>query len=156
MAVVPRRSNPRGDRHLFSSSDDNAMMKQIQATHAPDGREFAVRPLLHLVEDIFHHAMPASGLATIVQHQVLFSATQFLVQVFCCAHLQEYGHFVLLQQGLHHQALLDDLDEKILQNGFYEMLDVLSHTINKISCEVSYTLYRVLMFGKQYYYFAEI
>ena len=74
MTVVPRRSNPRSDHHLFSSSDDNAMMKQIQATHAPDGREFVVKPLLHLVEDIFQRAMPPSGLANIVQHQVLFSS----------------------------------------------------------------------------------
>ncbi|OWM89700.1 protein SIEVE ELEMENT OCCLUSION B-like [Punica granatum] len=47
---------PRGvsrDRLMFSSSDDNAMLKQIVSTHAPDGREFEVRPMLHLVEDIF-------------------------------------------------------------------------------------------------------
>ncbi|KAF2307082.1 hypothetical protein GH714_024738 [Hevea brasiliensis] len=70
MAAVPRRpSNPRAERHMFSSSDDNAMMKQIQATHAPDGREFAVRPLLHLVEDIFQRAAP-TGLATLVHPQI--------------------------------------------------------------------------------------
>ncbi|KAJ9176285.1 hypothetical protein P3X46_011617 [Hevea brasiliensis] len=107
MAAVPRRpSNPRAERHMFSSSDDNAMMKQIQATHAPDGREFAVRPLLHLVEDIFQRAAP-TGLATLVH-----------------------------PQGAH-QAQLDAIDDKALQNGFYEMMDVLSHTINKISCEIS-------------------
>ncbi|EEF47605.1 conserved hypothetical protein [Ricinus communis] len=96
MAVVPHRSNPRGERHMFSTSDDNAMMKQIQATHAPDGREFDVRPLLNVVEDVFQRAVPPSGLATIVQPQ-----------------------------------------EKTLQNGFYEMLDLLSYTINKISCEIA-------------------
>ncbi|KDP26703.1 hypothetical protein JCGZ_17861 [Jatropha curcas] len=105
MAVVPHKSS-RAERHMFSSSDDNTMMKQIQATHAPDGREFAVKPLLHVVEDIFQRAKP-TGLATLVHHQGA------------------------------HQAQLDALEEKALQNGFYEMLEVLSYTINKISCEIS-------------------
>jgi hypothetical protein len=55
---------------MFSSSDDTAMMKQIQATHAPDGREFPVKPLLHIVEDIFLRATPALGMTSIVQQQV--------------------------------------------------------------------------------------
>ncbi|KAB2085026.1 hypothetical protein ES319_A05G374200v1 [Gossypium barbadense] len=41
---------------MLSMSDDNVMMKQILATHAPDGREFDVRPLLDLVEDILNRA----------------------------------------------------------------------------------------------------
>ncbi|KAL3501102.1 hypothetical protein ACH5RR_035551 [Cinchona calisaya] len=48
----------RGDRHLFSTSDDTAMTKQIRATHAPDGREFDVKPLLLIIEDIMHRATP--------------------------------------------------------------------------------------------------
>ncbi|KDP46383.1 hypothetical protein JCGZ_10223 [Jatropha curcas] len=48
----------KGERLLFSSSDDNAMTKQIQGTHSPDGREFEVKPLLHIVEDIFNRAAP--------------------------------------------------------------------------------------------------
>ncbi|XP_043805577.1 protein SIEVE ELEMENT OCCLUSION B isoform X2 [Manihot esculenta] len=105
MAIVPHKlSNPRSERHMFSSSDDNAMMKQIQATHAPDGREFSVRPLLNLVEDIFQQAAP-TGLATIVHQQV--------------------------------HAQLEAMDDKALQNGSHEMLEVLSYTINKISCEIS-------------------
>ncbi|KAF8390539.1 hypothetical protein HHK36_025066 [Tetracentron sinense] len=48
----------KGERHLFSTSDDNSMMKQIQGTHAPDGREIDVKPLLQLVEDIWHRAKP--------------------------------------------------------------------------------------------------
>lgn len=48
----------RGDRHLFSTSDDTAMMKQIQATHVPDGREVDVKPLLNVVEDILNRATP--------------------------------------------------------------------------------------------------
>ncbi|KAK5835408.1 protein SIEVE ELEMENT OCCLUSION B-like [Gossypium arboreum] len=47
----------RGDRgSMLSMSDDNVMMNQILATHAPDGREFDVRPLLYLVEDILNRA----------------------------------------------------------------------------------------------------
>ncbi|KAE9454187.1 hypothetical protein C3L33_13931, partial [Rhododendron williamsianum] len=34
------------------------MMKQIMATHTPNGREFGVRPLLHVVEDVMHRATP--------------------------------------------------------------------------------------------------
>jgi hypothetical protein len=43
---------------MFSSSDDNAMMKRILETHAPDGREIDAKPLLQIVEDIFHRAAP--------------------------------------------------------------------------------------------------
>ncbi|CAI0457079.1 unnamed protein product [Linum tenue] len=47
----------KGDRGgMLSMSDDNVMMKQVQATHAPDGREVDVAPLLHLVEDILNRA----------------------------------------------------------------------------------------------------
>ncbi|CAL1358233.1 unnamed protein product [Linum trigynum] len=47
----------KGDRGgMLSMSDDSVMMKQVQATHAPDGREVDVAPLLHLVEDILNHA----------------------------------------------------------------------------------------------------
>lgn len=41
---------------MFSASDDNAMMKQIQATHSPDSREVDVKPILHIIEDIMRHA----------------------------------------------------------------------------------------------------
>jgi hypothetical protein len=70
MAVVPQKM--RRERSMFSSSDDTAMMKQIQATHAPDGRgrEFSVKHLLHIVEDIFLRSTPALGMTSIVQQQV--------------------------------------------------------------------------------------
>lgn len=45
---------------MFSSSDDNAMIKQIEATNAPDDRDFTVKPLLEIVEDIFHRSTPAA------------------------------------------------------------------------------------------------
>ena len=59
-AIVPTTRMPksRSDRHLFSTSDDNAMMRQILATHAPDGREFDVKPVLNIIEDVMHRAAP--------------------------------------------------------------------------------------------------
>ncbi|KAJ6903857.1 hypothetical protein NC651_021125 [Populus alba x Populus x berolinensis] len=102
-----RTQKTRGERNVFAASDENVMMKQIQATHAPDGREFSVKLLLHIVEEIFHRATPAPGITDVVQHQ---------------------GS---------HQAELYELEEKVLQNGFNEMIDMLSYTISKISCEMS-------------------
>ncbi|CAN1312886.1 Protein SIEVE ELEMENT OCCLUSION B [Linum perenne] len=97
MALVPHKMS-RGDRHMFTSSDDNAMMKQIQSTHSPDGREFAVKPLLHIVEDAFRRSRPS-----------------------------------LPHTGDHEDAL----DDKALENGLHETLEILSFTISKISCEIS-------------------
>ncbi|KAJ7956134.1 protein SIEVE ELEMENT OCCLUSION B-like [Quillaja saponaria] len=37
---------------MLSMSGDNAIMKGVQATHVPDGREVDVKPILHNVEDI--------------------------------------------------------------------------------------------------------
>ncbi|XP_010904538.1 protein SIEVE ELEMENT OCCLUSION B [Elaeis guineensis] len=48
----------KGERHLFSSSDDNIVMKQTLETHSPDGREVDVRSLLRLIEDIMQRANP--------------------------------------------------------------------------------------------------
>lgn len=46
----------KNDRNTFTSSDDNILLKQILATHSPDGREIDVRPILHIVEDILNRA----------------------------------------------------------------------------------------------------
>ena len=40
---------------MFSASDDTVMMKQIQATHNPDGRVVMVRPIISIVQGIFQH-----------------------------------------------------------------------------------------------------
>ncbi|XP_021746785.1 protein SIEVE ELEMENT OCCLUSION B-like [Chenopodium quinoa] len=53
-----RKHRFRGDRHLFSASDDTTMLNQLRATHAPDGRDIDVKPLLHIIEDIFYRAAP--------------------------------------------------------------------------------------------------
>lgn len=74
--LVPVQQNNsllRGDRHLFSSSDDNVMMRQIQGTHAPDGREVNVKPLLHIVEDILHRATPSLDGVLAHEHVLSFS-----------------------------------------------------------------------------------
>ncbi|KAJ6430369.1 hypothetical protein OIU84_021717 [Salix udensis] len=103
MAVVPQKT--RQQRSMFAASDDSVMMKQIHATHAPDGRKLYAKPLLHIVEDIF---LRAAAMSKFVQ-----------------------------QQGAH-QAQLKELDEKVLQNGFHEMIDTMSYNkINKISYEIS-------------------
>lgn len=50
----------KSDRGMtFAASDDSAMMKQIQSTHSPDGREVDVRPILHVIEDILRRANPS-------------------------------------------------------------------------------------------------
>lgn len=45
---------------MFSSSDDSAMMKQVVGTHSPDGRDVELEPILKVIEDTLHHAIPAN------------------------------------------------------------------------------------------------
>lgn len=107
--LVPVQQNNsllRGDRHLFSSSDDNVMMRQIQGTHAPDGREVNVKPLLHIVEDILHRATPSLDGVLAHEHDTT-------------------------------QAHMDALDDRTHHVDFIGMLEALSYTIHKISCEIS-------------------
>ncbi|KAF8399816.1 hypothetical protein HHK36_015687 [Tetracentron sinense] len=92
----------KGDRHVFSTSDDSVMLKQIQATHLPDGREVDVKPLLQLVEDVLHRAAP--NIDAVVVHGT--------------------------------QAHMEALDDKTSYSGFSGMLEALSYTIHRISCEV--------------------
>ncbi|XP_011014801.1 PREDICTED: uncharacterized protein LOC105118522 isoform X2 [Populus euphratica] len=87
---------------MLTMSDDNVMMKQIVGTHAPDGREVDVKPLLHLVEDILKRATLQidSSLTTSQAHA--------------------------------------ELEDKTHQVNFVSMLDALSYTIDRISCEIAY------------------
>ncbi|XWS47856.1 hypothetical protein CRYUN_Cryun13aG0021300 [Craigia yunnanensis] len=48
----------RSERRMFSASDDSAMMKQIQSTHAPDGRVVDVKPILQIVDNVLRHITP--------------------------------------------------------------------------------------------------
>ncbi|KAF9677855.1 hypothetical protein SADUNF_Sadunf08G0151100 [Salix dunnii] len=108
-AVVPQKT--RRERSMFAESDDSTMVKLIQATHDPDGREFSVKPLLQIVEHIFLCATHATGITNFVQHQEA------------------------------HQAKFDELDDKVLQSGFQKIMDMLSYTIFKISCQMSSKCY---------------
>ncbi|GLU06114.1 hypothetical protein SLE2022_231720 [Rubroshorea leprosula] len=63
MAMTPATSKTqttRSEGHMSSSSDEQIMLKQILSSHAPDGREIAARPILHIVEDIFCRASVAA------------------------------------------------------------------------------------------------
>ncbi|TXG56163.1 hypothetical protein EZV62_017476 [Acer yangbiense] len=102
VSIVPQKMRQlRQDCHMFATSDDNVMLKQVEATHAHDGRQFVVKPLLDIIEDIFHSASPSvPG----------FGSTQ---------------------------TQLDLLDDKAFQSGFFDMLDLLASTINKVSCQIS-------------------
>uniref|UniRef100_A0A7N0RIT2 Protein SIEVE ELEMENT OCCLUSION B-like n=1 Tax=Kalanchoe fedtschenkoi TaxID=63787 RepID=A0A7N0RIT2_KALFE len=42
----------KSDRRVFSSSEDTALMRQVQATHVPDGREIQLNPILIVIEDV--------------------------------------------------------------------------------------------------------
>lgn len=117
MEPIPHhhQQHMRGDRHLFSSSDDTMMMRQIQATHAPDGREVDVRPLLHIVEDILERASPS---------------------VLGVSHVDvdtQSAHASAITQA--HFDVFDD--HSTYQAGFMGMLEALAYTIHKISCEIS-------------------
>lgn len=92
----------RGDRGTFLSSDDNVMMKQIVATHTPDGREVDVRPLLQIVEDILNRAT---------------------LNVDTVATVKEGG--------------LEAVEDRTRQTGFTIMIEALSYTIDRLSCEIS-------------------
>lgn len=74
-----------GDRDRsggFFSSDDTALNKQIQATHAPDMEEVDARPVLSIVEDILHLARPT----THDEHALTLpaTATTAVVHNVCC------------------------------------------------------------------------
>ncbi|KAL5797079.1 hypothetical protein ACOSQ2_001899 [Xanthoceras sorbifolium] len=61
----------KSDRGMIAMSDDNMMMKQILATHTPDGREVDVKPVFQLIEDILNRAtLQASSVDMIAQSQL--------------------------------------------------------------------------------------
>lgn len=56
-AAAPRKSSlVKQDRHLFATRDENALIKQVLATHSEEPLELPVNPLLGLVEKIFLRA----------------------------------------------------------------------------------------------------
>ncbi|XP_038884139.1 protein SIEVE ELEMENT OCCLUSION B-like [Benincasa hispida] len=55
--AIPRKlSLIKPDRQLFAAGDENALTKQVLATHSEEPLEFPVTPLLSLVEQIFLRA----------------------------------------------------------------------------------------------------
>lgn len=62
---------------IFSSSYDSAVMKRVLATHAPDGRQVDLEPLLAAIEETFRHAVLADFDSVIIitavyMHDYLF------------------------------------------------------------------------------------
>lgn len=58
----------KSERRMFSSSDDNAVIKQVTATHAPDGREVEVRLILDVVEDVLKRSTPTIVVVELQSH----------------------------------------------------------------------------------------
>ncbi|KAH6805165.1 hypothetical protein C2S51_029996 [Perilla frutescens var. frutescens] len=61
-AGMPTRGHPMAGERGFFSSDDSALNKQIQATHAPDMEDLNVKPILSIIEDILRLARPQTTL----------------------------------------------------------------------------------------------
>ena len=66
--AAPNRMQQRKERRLFAASDDSAMMKQVQATHAPDGREVDVKPIIQIVDEILIQLIARSIEGHAVRH----------------------------------------------------------------------------------------
>ncbi|XP_044465651.1 protein SIEVE ELEMENT OCCLUSION B isoform X2 [Mangifera indica] len=94
----PTQQLIKGGRGMVAMSDDNIMMKQIIATHTPDGREVDVKPLFFLVQDILNRAT--------------FQVETPEVQM--------------------------EIEDKTQQAGLIAMVDAISYTIDRISCEIAY------------------
>lgn len=59
------------------ASDDGVMMKQIQATHVPDGRDIDVKSVIFVIEGIMRHVTPNVD----ADHDVYIFACSSLVYV---------------------------------------------------------------------------
>ncbi|KAK4373165.1 hypothetical protein RND71_008549 [Anisodus tanguticus] len=59
LAATRRRGGDHDHHQMFIKSDDNALIKHIEDSHSPDGRDLNVKPLLHIIEDIMLRAAPA-------------------------------------------------------------------------------------------------
>ncbi|XP_076905168.1 protein SIEVE ELEMENT OCCLUSION B-like [Bidens hawaiensis] len=100
----------RGERNsIFSASDDNVIMKQVLDTHLPDGTEVDVKPLVQIVEEILRHATINAG----ITHA---DASTSLV-----AHTDA-----------------SKLESKSHQTNAVVILNILSHVIDRLACEMSF------------------
>jgi len=87
-AAAAQKMLLKSERHLFSSSDDAAVMKQVLATHAPNGREFDVVPLLQIVEDILQRATPTVLVVTCTLWLYLQLASMAIINTLHTPYLQ--------------------------------------------------------------------
>ncbi|KAJ0551076.1 putative sieve element occlusion [Helianthus annuus] len=94
---------------IFSASDDNVIMKQVLDTHLPDGTEVDVKPLVNIVEEILKHAT--------IKAAIDVDASTSMV-----AHTDHVGK----------------LEDRSHQTDTVAMLHLLSHTIDKLACEMAF------------------
>lgn len=80
--VVKIRDHPRSLR----MNDDTTMIKQIHATHAPDGREVEVKPIVQVIEEVVKRCSPVLG-ALYVSVQELFSWFLFSFSLYGLIHM---------------------------------------------------------------------
>ncbi|KAF5459975.1 hypothetical protein F2P56_019879 [Juglans regia] len=89
-------------RHwMFAESDDKAMLKQIEETHFPDNREFDVKPIIQIIEDILRratssfdgvpkgtqeHVDTVEDKTLLVEFDLLFEQTAHLLHKISCEH----------------------------------------------------------------------
>ncbi|KAI7741938.1 hypothetical protein M8C21_024317, partial [Ambrosia artemisiifolia] len=106
--MMQQQMNRGEGNSIFSASDDNVIMKQVLNTHLPDGTEVDVKPLFHVVEEILKHANIKPA------HEI--DASTSLV-AHADAHIME---------------------DKSHQTNAVMMLHLLSHTIDKLACEMSF------------------
>jgi len=80
---------------MFSASDDSTMLKQIVATHAPDGRDVDVSPILAIAEDVFRRAALRLDGMTEVYVFVLNSVS---LVCFCCDCLIDHSYIMFFMK----------------------------------------------------------
>ncbi|KAL0297041.1 UNVERIFIED_CONTAM: protein SIEVE ELEMENT OCCLUSION B [Sesamum radiatum] len=114
--VAARGRLGRADRAPNFFSSDDALTKQIVATHAPDMEDLDVRPVLSIVEDIMRLARPSSADTTHVA--------------------QTQSHVDKLDDKVSHIPYHHD--DKIYHTTEHdaEIVRVLAYPINKTSCEI--------------------
>ncbi|KAG8366001.1 hypothetical protein BUALT_Bualt17G0030700 [Buddleja alternifolia] len=117
-----------GDRSFFSS-DDNALAKQIIATHATEIEELNMKPVLSIVEDILRRGRPLTADVT---------------------HGAPHAHLDTVDEKLLHSTHHDD---KVLHGPYHDdklyhsheidhghdpdIVKLLAFPISKISCEIT-------------------
>ncbi|KAK8924006.1 hypothetical protein KSP39_PZI019263 [Platanthera zijinensis] len=67
--AAQKMQSVKGNRHLFSSSDDSIVMKQMYETHKPEGRDIDVRPILYVVEEVLRRATPTFIVTSVLAPQ---------------------------------------------------------------------------------------